>query len=396
MDESQPRIEAIGDQFAETFGHREYRLFRAPGRVNLIGEHTDYNDGFVLPVAIDHDILVAASPRSDRTICAYSTNFDCHITFSLDHIESDADHPWSNYLRGVAFFLEEAGLRPGGFDAVYEGNVPIGAGLSSSAALEVVTAFALQGLFGFEMGPEEMALLCQRAENDFVGMHCGIMDQFVSRLGQAGHALFLDCRSLAHKAVPLAAGDPCIVICDTGVKRELAGSEYNVRREQCEAGVALLQERLPEVRALRDVTVEQLRAHADSLPSPIRERCAHVVEENDRVMRSLACLRAGDLSGFGRLMNDSHVSLRDQYQVSSPELDTLVDTALAVPGTLGSRMTGAGFGGCTVSLVVADALDEFKQRVVAAYRERFGRDPDIYLTSAVDGAGELLVPASAS
>lgn len=396
MDESQRRREAICDQFAETFGHRECRLFRAPGRVNLIGEHTDYNDGFVLPVAIDRDILVAASARSDRTMCAYSTNFGCHITFSLDHIEFDANHPWSNYLRGVAFFLEEAGLRSGGLDAVYEGNVPIGAGLSSSAALEIVTALALQGLFGLDLSAEAMALLCQRAENEFVGMRCGIMDQFISRLGSAGHALFLDCRSLAHEAVPLAGDDTAIVICDTGVKRELATSEYNARREQCEAGVALLRERLPDIRALRDVTIGQFRTHADHLPSPIRERCAHVVEENDRVLRSLRLLRAGDAAGFGRLMNESHVSLRDQYQVSSPELDTLVEAAQGVRGTLGSRMTGAGFGGCTVSLVTAEAVDEFRERVSGAYLERLGRRPEIYVTPAAEGASELPVAAAAS
>jgi galactokinase len=389
VDEAKRRREAIDEQFAEAFGHRDYRLFRAPGRVNLIGEHTDYNDGFVLPVAIDRHVMVAAAPRSDRTVCAYSVNFGCHITFSLDHIEFDANHPWSNYLRGVAFFLEESGLNFGGFDAVYEGNVPIGAGLSSSAAIEVATAFALQGLFDFGLSPEAMALLCQRAENEFVGMRCGIMDQLISRAATPGHAMFIDCRSLAHEAVSLSANDPAIVICDSGIKRELAASEYNTRREQCEAGVGILRRRLPDIAALRDVTIDQFHAHSDTLPSPIRERCAHVIEENDRVLRSLSLLRERDLTGFGRLMNQSHDSLRDQYEVSCPELDTLVQSAQAVAATLGSRMTGAGFGGCTVSLVAANALDEFREDVTSAYQERFGRRPEIYVTPAVGGASEL-------
>ena len=389
MDDSLPQLERATAEFARRFGDTGFRVFRAPGRVNLIGEHTDYNDGFVMPVAIDREVMIVASPRDDPTVHAYSINFDCLTEFALHTIEFDADHPWSNYLRGVAYFLLEAGVKLRGMNAVVIGDVPVGSGLSSSAALEVASAVAFQGLDGFRMSRPELALLCQRAENEFVGARCGIMDQFISCLGQAGSALFIDCRSLDHRAIPLNRPDIQIVVCDTEVKRTLVASEYNLRREQCEQGVALLKQHLPEITALRDVSVEQWRQYSQHVPSPVKERCAHVIEENDRVLLSVQALEGGDLAAFGTLMNDSHTSLRDQYQVSCPELDALVESAQAVPGVLGSRMTGAGFGGCTVSLVEANAVSEFRERVSADFERQFGRRPPIYVCAASAGAGEV-------
>ena len=389
MDESLPQLERATAEFARRFGDTGFRVFRAPGRVNLIGEHTDYNGGFVMPVAIDREVVILASPRNDQSVHAYSINFDCPIEFALHNIEFDANHPWSNYLRGVAYFLLEAGVKLHGMNAVVIGDVPVGSGLSSSAALEVASAVTFQGLDGFKMDRPELALLCQRAENEFVGARCGIMDQFVSCLGQAGSALFIDCRSLGYRALPLNRPDVQIVVCDTEVKRTLVASEYNLRREQCEQGVAMLKQHLPGITALRDVGLAQWRQYADCVSSPIKERCAHVIEENDRVLCSTQALESGDLAEFGRLMNDSHTSLRDQYQVSCPELDALVESAQAVPGVPGSRMTGAGFGGCTVSLVERDALPEFRERVSADFERRFGRRPPIYVCTASAGAGEV-------
>jgi len=384
-----PEIAAnIRQRFAEIFGGEPAAIVRAPGRVNLIGEHTDYNDGYVLPVAIDRSALVAASPRDDRQVVVHALDFGESVEFSLDGITYDRVKAWSNYQRGVAYFLEERGIRLPGLNAVITGDIPIGSGLGSSAAVEVSMAYTWQVLAGFELSQVELALLCQRAENEFVGMSCGIMDQFVSALGRRHHALLIDCRSLDYQPVPLPAG-VAVVVADTMKRRGLLDSEYNTRRWECEEGVRILQRYLPHVQALRDVSAAQFVEYKVQLPENIRKRCRHVIHENERVLKGVAALRAGDLDAFGWLMNESHSSLRNDYEVSCPELDIMVRAAWRVEGVYGSRMTGAGFGGCTVSLVAEGAVEDFRARVAAAYEEATGIAPQIYVCRAGDGVSKL-------
>jgi galactokinase len=378
----------VGDAFRQRFGKAPQVIVRAPGRVNLIGEHTDYNDGFVLPVAIDRQVLVAAAPRSDRAVHLYALDFEAQVSFSLDDIRHDEQQRWSNYQRGVAWVLQEEGLELVGLEAVVTSDVPIASGLSSSAAIEVSTATAWQLLSGFELDLVQLALLCQRAENQFVGANCGIMDQFISALGQQDHALLIDCRSLDYRLVPLPSG-VAIVVADTMKRRGLVDSEYNARRRECEEGARLLGELLPGIRALRDVTSQQFAQHAEQLPPVICRRCRHVIGENARVEGAVAALEAGDVASFGELMVASHQSLRDDYEVSCRELDVMVEAALGMEGVYGSRMTGGGFGGCTVSLVVQEALEGFGQGVRAAYEAQTGLKPQIYVCQPSQGVGEV-------
>ena len=359
----------------------------APGRVNLIGEHTDYNDGFVLPMAIDFGIALAARPRGEREVRVHSVDLRESITFPLDvPIQPDPAHPWTNYPRGVIWALQRAGLRVDGLDVAFSGTLAQGAGLSSSAALEVATAIAVQALTGFALERSHLARLCQAAENEFVGVQCGIMDQFVSLAARAGHALFLDCRSLAFEHVPLDLGRHVVAICHSGVKHALVGSEYNRRRQECAAGVAALRARFPGVRALRDATPEQLEACRGELDEVVHRRCRHVISENARVLESVAALRAGDLERFGLLMDASHASMRDDFQISRPEVDVLVDLARRSPGVLGARLTGGGFGGCTVNLVEREALPLLRDVVLGEYQRRTGRQPRLFVSAAADGA----------
>ncbi|MGQ9730945.1 MAG: galactokinase [Candidatus Zipacnadales bacterium] len=355
----------------------------APGRVNLIGEHTDYNDGYVLPVAIDRIVVMAAVPRRDKRVRLWSVNFRQEAEFSLYEIARDPQAPWSNYVRGVAWAFQKAGYRLCGMDAAIVGNVPIGAGLSSSAAIETVAAYVFERLGGFSLAGPQRARLCQQAENEFVGMRCGIMDQFISSLGQRGHALFIDCRDLHYHHVPLPK-DTAIVVCDTRVSRDLVSSAYNTRREECEQGAQLL-----GVRALRDVSLRTFQGKEMELPEPIRRRCRHVISENERVLRAMKALERGDLQAAGTLMNESHESLRDDYEVSCRELDVMVAAAQAVEGVYGARMTGAGFGGCTVNLVALEAVEAFCRRVAATYREVTGIEASVYVCMAADGVHEL-------
>ena len=373
------KVDEIKTRFEAIFGRLPTTVILAPGRVNLIGEHTDYNEGFVLPVAIDRAILIAAALRHDREVHLHALNFDERTAFSLDRIERDEPRPWSNYQRGVAHVLQDRGLSLVGMDACILGDVPIGSGLSSSAAVEVATAFAFQALSGFELDRVEMALLCQRAENEFVGVQCGIMDQFIACLGQRDHALLIDCRSLDYEHVPLPP-DAAIVVCDTMARRGLVDSEYNARRRECAEGARLL-----GVKALRDVSVEAFERRQGELPEVVRRRCRHVIHENERVLSSVEALRRGDLAEFGRLMNESHHSLRDDYQVSCRELDAMAEVAQRVAGVYGSRMTGAGFGGCTVSLVEAEAVERFRGQVARGYEAATGIEPSIYVCRAEDG-----------
>lgn len=366
----------------------DMRFFRAPGRVNLIGEHTDYNDGFVLPAAINRDVLLAMRPKGGRQVVLHSLDFNGESTFSLDEVGYDAEQPWSNYMRGVCYVLEEAGYHLRGAEVVFGGDVPIGSGLSSSAALEIATAVAFLTLAEYEVPGEEIARLCQRAENEFVGTRCGIMDQFISALGQRDHALLIDCRSLGYETIPLPAG-VCMVIGDTGVRRGLVSSEYNTRREQCEQAVEILSSVLPSITALRDVTPEQLEAHQALLPEMVYHRARHVVTEDARVLQAVDAMKAGDLSRLGQLLNASHESLRDDYEVSCRELDCMVEIARQQPGVFGARMTGAGFGGCTVSLVAEEHAEAFAAAVAPAYQQATDLEPQIYITPATPGAGEV-------
>ncbi|HEX5705894.1 MAG TPA: galactokinase [Pyrinomonadaceae bacterium] len=374
--------------FRERYG-REPRLFRAPGRVNLIGEHTDYNGGFVLPLAIDRETVVAAAPRADRLVRVLTLNSNAEAEFDLDHAGPPRRGIWLDYVEGVARALIERGARLAGADMMILSDVPSGAGLSSSAALEVASGLAMMSVSGVEVDRVELALAGQQAEHTYVGALVGIMDQLVSALGRAGHALLIDCRTLAVEHVPLDTSRAAVVICDSRVKHELSSSEYNTRRAECERGVELLRERLPAVVQLRDVSVEEFARRESDLPEPVRRRCRHVVTENARTLAAATALRRGDLVEVGRLMNESHVSLRDDYEVSSAELDALAETAWGADGVFGSRMTGGGFGGSTVSLVRRDALDEFTRTTTRAYTERFGFAPVVYVSEAGEGAREV-------
>ncbi|MCZ6676437.1 MAG: galactokinase [Candidatus Poribacteria bacterium] len=380
----------IHQRFQHHFGSEAQLIVHAPGRVNLIGEHTDYNDGFVLPVAIDKYVSIAARSRGDRRVVLHALDFNQTCEFSLDDIRpSQGNDAWSNYPKGVAHFLQRANQPIPGLEAVISGDVPIASGLSSSAAIEVASALAFLNVgpdTPFEMDGSELAALCQRAENQFVGVNCGIMDQAISLLGKANHALFLDCRTLDYERVPLCLADFSIVVCNTKVQRELTSSEYNKRRAECEKGVEHLRQWFPSISALRDVSLSDFRKYEDGLSLRTRKRCRYVIEENERVLRAVDALKAGDLQVFGVLMNASHIGLRDDYEVSCKELDAMVEIAWANKDVIGARMTGAGFGGCTVNLVRRDAVEELVDGIQTEYPQRTGIEPEIYVCNVGDGA----------
>jgi galactokinase len=379
------RVAALKSEFKRQYGALPELVVRAPGRVNLIGEHTDYNDGYVLPIAIDRSVLVASSRRPDRTVRLRTVDFGEQVVFSLDNITSDEGQRWSNYQRGVAVVLEERGVRLPGVDVAIASDVPVAAGLSSSAALEVSMAVTWQTLVGFELSRPDLALLCQRAENTFVGVNCGIMDQFISALGQENAALLIDCRSLAHRAVSLPAG-AVVVVMDTRKQRGLSDSAYNTRRAECEEGVRLLRAHLPDIRALRDVSMTEFESCADGLPENVRMRCRHVIGENQRALDGVEALGRGDAATFGRLMDASHRSLRDDYEVSCAELDAMVEAAWRAPGVIGARMTGGGFGGCAVALVDQAQAEVFSRQVATEYQRATGLEPNLYICTAEAGA----------
>jgi galactokinase len=353
----------------------------APGRVNLIGEHTDYNDGFVLPVPLDRSLWAAGRRTEADEVRLYADDFRERMSFRLGEIRYDDGHRWANYVMGVVKVFLETGYDLGGADVALKGDVPLGAGLSSSAALEMATARLLLGMFDLEVDPVELAYMCKQAENEFVGVECGIMDQFVSALGVEGSALLIDCRTNEYEQIPLARGFD-VVIVNTMVKRELTSSAYNERRRQCSEGVRLLSGRLPRVEALRDVSIEDLERNLDLLPPVIARRCRHVVSENARVLEAAEALRRGDMTGFGASMYESHESLRADYEVSCMELDTLVETARAIPGNVGARMTGAGFGGCTVNIVEGNLTDGFSKQIKERYRQATGIRAEVYRIQA--------------
>ncbi|MCL5671855.1 MAG: galactokinase [Acidobacteria bacterium] len=375
----------VKEAFVEIFGSAPEWVVQAPGRVNLIGEHTDYNDGFVLPVAIDRIIEFAARSRKDCRVHLHSVDFQDQVEFSLDCIQEDAGHPWSNYVRGVFKFLETEGYSLKGADVVFGGNVPREAGLSSSAAVEVGAVVLSMKLFDLNLAPLEVVRLARKAENEFVNVPCGIMDQFISALGKQDHALFLDCRDLTYRHVPLHENVK-IIVCNSGVRRALAASEYEIRLKQCRQAVAQLRTTGMAVNSLREVNLADLEVASPVLREVLLKRTRHVISENHRVLEAVKVLEKGCLEQFGELMNASHASLRDDYEVSSKELDILVALAQGQPGVLGARMTGAGFGGCTVNLVRAEAAESFAKAVKEGYRKALGLDADIYVCKASDGA----------
>jgi galactokinase len=387
VNNSRAATRLVATEFRKLYGE-PIGVFRAPGRVNLIGEHTDYNDGFVMPAALVFGTYVAAGPRMDRMLRVHSIDFDETRDFDLDKLAPGPSGHWSDYVRGVAGVLQARGYAIRGAHLVIKGDVPIGAGLSSSAALEVATALALLTNSGLTWSGLEVALACQRAEHEYAGTKCGIMDQFISVFGKANHALLLDCRSLDYELLRIEDGVR-IVVCNTMVKHELASGEYNLRRADCEAGVRFLQQFLPEIRALRDVSLSQLEQYGVGLSDITYKRCRHIISENARVLEAANSLKECNLARFGVLMGESHLSLRDDYEVSCKELDLLVDLAHQCRGVYGARMTGGGFGGCTVNLLDADVVEEFTATITQEYKSATGLRPAIYSCTAGDGAGEI-------
>ena len=381
------RTSDLVQAFQQHFADAPQYVSRGPGRVNLIGEHTDYNDGFVLPVAIKRDVRFAFRPRQDRQVRVFSAEFGEQAVLDLDALRFNPNQLWGNYIQGMAQSLEEEGVRLLGIDAVVSGNVPRGSGLSSSAALEIAAAHAFLTAAGAAdaLPGTRIAQLAQRAENRFVGVNCGIMDQFISQLGRANHALLIDCRSLDYSLVPMPA-DAALVIGNTRASRSLASSAYNERRSECEQGVKLLQASLPDVRALRDVTSEQLEEYRAHLPEAVYRRCRHVISENERVLQMVNALQSGRLTGAGELMNASHTSLRDDYLVSSAALDAMVDAMRSVPDCYGARLTGAGFGGCAVALVKLGSEQAVADAIFERYPKATNIWPEVYLSHAADGA----------
>ncbi len=378
--------ELLSDEFQRSYRTRP-AIFRAPGRVNLIGEHTDYNDGFVMPAAIGFYTWIAASSRPDRTLHVRSGEFHETIDLSLDSLNGPPRKHWSDFVRGVAAVLKSNRVPLRGANLMIQGQVPMGAGLSSSASLEVAIGLALLATSHAEVPQMDLVKICQRAEHEYVGTRCGIMDQFIAVFATSGHALVLDCRSLESQSL-LIPDDARLVICNSMVKHELASGEYNRRRAECEAGVKVFQRSTPGVHALRDVGLTDLEKHKTDLGDVVYRRCHHVISENQRVLDAADSLGTGDLQRFGELMYESHRSLQQDYEVSSTELDLLVEIAASCEGVYGSRMTGGGFGGCTISMVRSHFVEAFRRTITLAYREKTGITPDLYVCSAAQGAGE--------
>ena len=382
----------LEQKFQEVFGSPAEKHFFAPGRVNLIGEHTDYNGGNVFPCAIDKGTYGLVKKRNDRKFRMYSENFaDLGVMeFTLDKLTNDKKHVWANYPKGVIKMFLEAGQKiDSGFDILFSGNIPNGAGLSSSASIEMLTAIVLKDLFHLSIEPVEMAQLGKKTENLFIGVNSGIMDQFAVAMGKKDHAILLDCNTLKYAYVPVVLKDEVIVIANTNKRRGLADSKYNERRAECDEALAELQTKLP-IKALGELSIEQFEANKDLIKSPIRQkRAKHAVYENQRTLKAQKELSAGNLAEFGKLMNQSHISLRDDYEVTGVELDTLAALAWEQPGVVGSRMTGAGFGGCTVSIVKKNKVDDFIKNVGEAYKNKIGYAADFYIASVSDGAKKL-------
>jgi galactokinase len=386
-----PILDTLVSEFQRIHNTPPEKIARAPGRVNLIGEHTDYNDGFVMPIAIDRDVFIAARARNDNQlhITALDVQDGQTDVFTLDDIPHHPDYQWANYVRGVAYYLSQQEVKLTGIDAVITSNLPSGAGLSSSAALEVATATILQAFTPWRLSGVVVAQICQRAENNFVGVKSGIMDQYASALGEKGAAIKIDCRALTYEAVKLPRG-VTVVVADTNKKRHLAGSAYNTRRMECENAAMLLGQLLGKrVDALRDVSYKEFKGVAKHLPANLMKRARHVITENERVEKAARAAKRNDAVKFGALMAQSQTSLRDDYEASSPELDTMIEIARQQPGCLGSRLTGAGWGGATVNLVRDSNVDAFVEQVAQEYKAQTGIEPWVSPVRASQGAGMI-------
>jgi galactokinase len=379
--------------FEENYGKSDHKIscFQAPGRVNLIGEHTDYNGGYVFPAALTFGTSLSIRPRDDRKLGLMSMNFPKRHTFSMDELTYDKQDDWMNYPKGIIVHLAKQGyILTRGYDLLFYGEIPNGAGLSSSASIEVLTAYALMTLESYTIDRIELAKLAQQTENQYVGVNCGIMDQFAVANGKRDHALLLMCDTLEYQHVPFNSKSYQLVISNTNKRRGLLDSKYNERRSECEQAVKFLQAQFPSLKVLGQLTLAEFRAHQHLIANDtVRRRAQHVMEEIDRVVQSMTVLQAGDLHAFGKLMCASHNSLRDLYEVTGKELDAMVEAALEVDGVLGSRMTGAGFGGCTISLVQQDQIETFKAHVGQVYTAKTGLIPDFYPCQIGDGVKEM-------
>ena len=386
--------QAVLENFEKTFGKKEnVKTYFAPGRVNLIGEHTDYNGGHVFPCALTIGTYAAVSKRDDRTVQFYSVNQDRFGVYSasLDEIETPSDKAgWTNYPIGVIWAFAKRGMKlDTGFDMVIDGNIPNGSGLSSSASLEVLTGFILRDLYGFDVTNQDIALIGQYSENNYNGCNCGIMDQFASAMGKENNAIFLDTADLSYEYAPIKLEGAKIVIANTNKKHKLTDSQYNERRSMCEEALAILQKTV-DIKGLGDLSIEEFEAHKDVLTDPdMQKKAKHAVYENQRTIEAVKALKAGDIEHFGELMRQSHESLRDDYDVTGVELDTLAEEAWKIPGVIGSRMTGGGFGGCTVSIVKDEAVENFKKTVGENYRNKIGYDATFY-TVEIGGGPQLI------
>jgi galactokinase len=387
MDNEQ-RKSYISEEFIKLYGVKPEVWVQAPGRVDLMGSHTDYNLGYVLTQAIDRNTWIAARPRSDSGIRIHSLNLPGSGEFDLEHIFYDESSHWSNYVRGVASELKHEGYALVGFDGLIHSTIPFGSGLSSSAALEVSTACLLANLGNLTIDRVELALLCQRAENEFVGMNCGILDQYTSLMGLAGQVLLLDCRSVTHQMKPVTE-DIQVVICDTRAKRELTGSEYADRRSQCELGVEILSSYYPDINALRDISLGQLEEHEDELPQIIAMRSRFIIEENQRVLDLAEALSAGNRAEIRKLAYESYLGARGKYEIVSAEMEFMMEAMMSGHGIIGARQAGAGFGGCMVSFVDHDSVDNFVDHVVQVYKATTSITPHVYPVVAAQGAGLL-------
>ena len=384
--------QALRASHRQRFG-ADSQVFRAPGRVNIIGEHTDYTGGLILPAAIDFSTIAAISPRADEQAVIYSENFNKEVSLDLNNFPPQGSHQWSDYPFGVAWALREHGLPIPGFNLNIYGNVPLGSGLSSSASIEVATAFALLSLTQAQIPREQIALLCQRAENIYVGANCGIMDQFIACFGAQDHAVLVDTRSLAHSSVSIPS-NVNLVICNSMVKHSHAGGEYNTRRAEVDEGSQVLRNTfasLPQTQdTLRDTTLAQLESVRSQLAENVFKRCRHIITENTRVLETVTALEAGDLPRVGQLLAEAHASYRDDFGASVPEVEALIEIASGQPGLVGARLTGGGFGGCTVNLVQASHAEAFRIAVHDAYRDQLGIEADIFDCRASEGAGRIV------
>ncbi|CAG5071410.1 Galactokinase [Dyadobacter sp. CECT 9623] len=383
-------IASIKEKYVEKFGSdHDFQVFRSPGRINLIGEHTDYNNGFVLPASVDKAVYFAISSRDDNQVKLYAADLDETYSFSLDDL-SKPESSWPHYQLGIVEQIQKRGLEISGFQAAFGGNVPVGAGLSSSAALECCLLFALNDIFGLGLGRLDIVKMSQKAENEYVGVQCGIMDQFASAFGVSESVMRLDCRSLDMEYFPFPMDEYMIVLCDTSVKHSLASSEYNTRRLECEKGVAILRKYDPAIQSLRDASPELVEAHKDELGDVVYRRCKFITEEIQRVLDACDLLVQGNLPAFGAKMYETHDGLQHEYEVSCPELDFLVLKTRENADVVGSRMMGGGFGGCTINLVKKNAVDAFEEEMILAYKKEYDIDLPCYRVKITDGTGEVL------